>query len=122
MLDIAISEKTFKMDSDFNATDFFGECYGVVIGDGSKPERIVLRAFDVERYYLRDLPLHHSQRELPVVEGSNYADFELFVRPTVDFQGQLLSRGVQLKVLEPQWLADELKQRHEASAKIYDEY
>ena len=121
MQDITISDKTFKMDHDFNASEFFGECYGVVIGDGSKPERIVLRAFDVERYYMRDLPLHHSQKEIPVAEGADYADFELFVRPTVDFQGQLLSRGVQLKVLEPQWLADELKQWHEASAKIYDE-
>lgn len=121
MQDIAISDQTFKMDHDFNASEFFDECYGVVIGDGSKPERIVLRAFGVERYYMRDLPLHHSQRELPVAEGVDYADFELFVRPTVDFQGQLLSRGVQLKVLEPQWLADELKQWHAASAKIYDE-
>ena len=62
MEDIAATDETFKMDSDFDATEFFGECYGVVIGDGSKPVRVVLRAFGMERYYLRDLPLHHTQR------------------------------------------------------------
>ena len=43
--EITISEETFKIEHDFDASDFFGECYGVVIGDGSKPERIVLRAY-----------------------------------------------------------------------------
>ena len=60
MEDVAITEQTFKMDKDFDASEFFGECYGVVIGDGSKPVRVVLRAFGMERFYLHDLPLHHT--------------------------------------------------------------
>ena len=51
--EITISEETFKMEHDFDASEFFGECYGVVIGDGSKPERIVWWAFGVERYFRR---------------------------------------------------------------------
>ena len=121
MEDIVASKDTFKMDPDFDASEFFGECYGVVIGDGSKPERIVLRAYGMERYYLRDLPLHHTQKELQCDEKQDFADFELVVRPTTDFKGQLLSRGAWLKVLEPQWLADEIRQWHEDSAKIYKE-
>ena len=121
MEDIVASKDTFKMDPDFDASEFFGECYGVVIGDGSKPERIVLRAYGMERYYLRDLPLHHTQKELQCDEKQDFADFELFLRPTTDFKGQLLSRGAWLKVLEPQWLADEMRQWHEDSAKIYQE-
>ncbi|MBQ6728547.1 MAG: WYL domain-containing protein [Bacteroidales bacterium] len=117
--DISVSEETFKMDSDFDATEFFGECYGVVIGDGSQPVRVVLRAFGMERYYLRDLPLHHTQKELQCDEQQDFADFELFLRPTTDFKGQLLSRGAWLKVLEPQWLADEMRQWHEDSARMY---
>jgi len=121
MEDIVASEENFKMDSDFDASEFFGECYGVVIGDGSKPERIALRAYGMERFYLRDLPLHHTQKEIQCDEKQDFADFELVVRPTTDFKGQLLSRGAWLKVLEPQWLADEMRQWHEDSAKIYRE-
>ena len=120
MQDITVSEEAFKMDRDFDASEFFGECYGVVIGDGSKPERIVLRAFGKEQYYLRDLPLHHTQKEIPSDPGDDHADFELFLRPTYDFMGQLQSRGAWLKVLEPRWLADEMRRWHEDAAKIYE--
>jgi len=34
-------------------------------------------------------------------------------------KGQLIFRGAWLKVLEPQWLADEMRQWHEESAKMY---
>ena len=121
MEEVAITVETFKIDKDFDASEFFGECYGVVIGDGSQPVRIVLRAFGMERFYLRDLPLHHTQKELQCDEKQDFADFELIVRPTTDFKGQLLSRGAWLKVLEPQWLADEMRQWHEDSARIYQE-
>jgi predicted DNA-binding transcriptional regulator YafY len=119
MEDITAIDETFKMDPDFDATEFFGECYGVVIGDGSQPVRVVLRAFGMERYYLRDLPLHHTQKELRCDEQQDFADFELNLRPTTDFKGQLLSRGAWLKVLEPQWLADEMRQWHEDAAGMY---
>ena len=120
MEDIMVAEETFKMDRDFDASEFFGECYGVVIGDGSQPVRVVLRAFGMERYYLRDLPLHHTQKEIQTTEEQDFADFELNLRPTTDFKGQLMSRGAWLKVLEPQWLADEMRQWHEDAAKIYE--
>lgn len=119
MEDITATDETFKMDPDFDATEFFGECYGVVIGDGSQPVRVVLRAFGMERYYLRDLPLHHTQKEIQTAEEQEFADFELNLRPTTDFKGQLMSRGAWLKVLEPQWLADEMRQWHEDAAKMY---
>ena len=120
MEDIAVSEEGFKMDRGFDADEFFGECYGVVIGDGSQPVRVVLRALGRERFYLRDLPLHHTQKEIQTAEEQDFADFELNVRPTTDFKGQLMSRGAWLKVLEPQWLADEMRQWHEDAARMYE--
>ena len=126
MEDITVTDETFKIAPNFDASDFFSECYGVVIGDGSQSERIVLRAFGKEQYYLRDLPLHHTQKELRTnkkmgTEESDFADFELFMRPTADFKGQLLSRGAWLKVLQPQWLADEIRLWHENAVKMYGE-
>ena len=82
-----------------------------------KPERIVVRAFGTECNYLRDLPLHHSQHEIATTE--DYADFELYLRPTLDLQGQILSRGSRLKVLSPQSLADKISQTLQAAAALY---
>lgn len=42
----------------------------------------------------------------------DYSDFELTLRPTPDFYTPLLSIGPLIKVLSPQWLADEIKRQH----------
>ncbi|MBO7117211.1 MAG: WYL domain-containing protein [Bacteroidales bacterium] len=76
-----------------------------------------IRAFGKEANYLRDLPLHASQREL--AQGDGYADFEMTLRPTEDFYTPLLARGAAIKVLEPQALADAIKARHQAASELY---
>ena len=70
-------------------------------------QRIVLRADKYHQYYMRTLPMHHSQREL--FSCDDYADFELTLRPTYDFYMRLMSWGNMIKVLEPQSLQDELR-------------
>ena len=112
-------DKKFQIDADFDAATFFDECYGVVIGDGSRPERIVLRAYGLEKYYLRDLPLHHSQHELN--ETGEYTDFEYTLRPTDDFKAYILSRGQWLTVASPKWLADEIRDRMLSTIAKYEE-
>ena len=101
--EVNVLTEKFTIDADFDATHVFDECFGVVIGDNSKAERIVLRAYGLEKYYLRDLPLHLSQKEIK--ETEEYTDFEYLLRPTEDFKGYILSRGQWLKVVHPQWLA-----------------
>lgn len=118
ILKMSLTETKFQIDPDFDAQTYFDECYGVLVGDGTKSERIVIRAYGYERYYIRDLPIHKSQREIG--QGENFADFELYMRPTVDLSGHLLSRGNQIKVLSPKWLADELHDMHLEAALMYE--
>ena len=118
IISLSLTDVKFQMDPDFDAQTYFDECYGVLVGDGTKPERIVLRAYGYERFYVRDLPLHKSQREIG--QGENFADFELHMRPTIDFSGHILSRGNQIKVLSPQWLADEIHDMHIEAAVMYE--
>lgn len=105
---LTISNNVFEIDEDFDAEDYFSECYGVVRDEEKPIERIVLRAYGDESLYLRDLPIHHSQVEIGSGEG--YTDFECYVRPTLDFCGYILSRGNRLQVLKPQSLADKIHQ------------
>lgn len=118
ILKMSLTKTRFQIAPDFDAQAYFDECYGVLVGDGTKSERIVIRAYGFERYYIRDLPIHKSQREIG--QGENFADFELYMRPTVDLSGHLLSRGNQIKVLSPQWLADELHDMHLEAALMYE--
>lgn len=115
--EIKLLEKKFKMPDDFDAADFFHDSFGIVVDNHVKLQRIVLRAYGYEPYYLRDLPLHHSQREINRTD--DYSDFELTLKPTTDFKSRLLSRGEFLEVLEPQSLADEIIEWHQKAIERY---
>ena len=105
-----MTDQVFVMDMDFDAQTYFSSYYGVMQGGDEPKQRVVLRAFGNERYAMRDLPLHSSQKELAV--GDDYVDFEVKLHPTSDFLAQILSRGRWLKVLEPNDIAVKVKQLH----------
>lgn len=77
----------------------------------------MLRAFGNERYYMRELPVHHTQRAIG--EGRNYIDYEVRLRPTLDFMGYIVSRSALVKVMEPQSLADKIRDMHKESMELY---
>ena len=114
---IELQQTKFSVPSDFDAASYFDECFGIVIGDGTKPTRIVLRAYGHEPFYMRDLPLHHTQRVIRSTE--EYTDFELTMRPTSDFKGYLMSKGEWLQVLSPGWLAEDIQKWHQAAIDRY---
>ena len=117
MLEVKISKEKFKFDEDFDASSYFSESFGIMIDENSKPERVVIRAYGYEPYYLRDLPLHHSQREIQSTE--EYCDFELCLKLTSDFKTKLLSRGEWIEILEPKALAEEIVEWHQKAIERY---
>lgn len=116
---ISLTTDKFTLDADFDAAAWFKECYGIVRDDEEELQTIRIRAFGQEVFYMRDLPLHYTQKEVETTE--DWSDFELQIRPTADFFSPLLSRGPLIQVMEPQWLADEIKRQHEEAAKFYEE-
>ena len=111
------TDEKFDYPKNFDPADWFRDSYGIVRDPEVPVETVVVRAFGKEANYLRDLPLHHSQREVETTE--EYTDFALTLSPTADFFSPLLSRGAAIKVLQPQWLADEIKQQHRAAVELY---
>ncbi len=116
--EIELSDNKFHLPKDFDAASFFEDCYGVVIGDGSKPITIKLRAFGREKFNLQDLPIHSSQKLLTI--NDDYADFEVTLRPTADFKAFLTGRAEWLIVLSPKELAEEIQSWHRAAFDKYD--
>lgn len=102
------SSDKFIIDKTFNASDYFNDCFGVALNTSVPVQKVIIRAYINERYYLRDLPLHPSQRL--VREGDGYFDYEVTIRPTEDFLGYLLSRSNFVKIISPESLANQLKE------------
>lgn len=104
--DFRLSSHTYEYPEEFNPQEFFDGCIGVIPGDGCDIEKVRIKVNSGQANYLRDLPLHESQQETEQTDG--YSIFELQVRPTIDFQQELLWNGENLKVLEPLWLRKEI--------------
>jgi len=117
ILEIKMSNEKFKVDEDFDAAKYFSDCFGVMLDENSKPEKVLIRAYGYEPYYIRDLPLHHSQREIQSTE--EYCDFELRLKITSDFKSKLLSRGEWIEILEPKALAKEIVEWHQKAIERY---
>ena len=97
ILDIVYTDEHFELPEDFNGEEYFTPFYGIITDE--KPEKIILRAYDVHRHYMASLPLHHSQRL--IVDTGEYSDFELTVAPTYDFIMKLMSFGGMIEVIQP---------------------
>lgn len=106
--DARILPNKFKIPQSFSAKGYFHECFGVARNETVPVQKVVIRAYTNERYYLRDLPLHPTQRLIG--KGDGYFDYEINMRPTEDFLGYLLSRSNFVKIISPESLAKQLKE------------
>lgn len=78
---------------------YLKDCYGIM--RQWKPITIRIRAFWPQNAYLRDEPLHHTQRELPG-GTKDYSDFEFCCRPTYDLKQALMWNRDKIAVLSPE--------------------
>ena len=101
------TDQTYKLPKNFDAAEYFSTAYGIVLGYDVKPERIVIRANEDHKHYLKSLPLHHSQRLIE--DYGEYADFELYLSPTYDFIMKLLHVGAMIEVISPASLRKTMK-------------
>ena len=117
IVSLELTDEKYSYDKDFDPAGWFRDCYGIVRDPEVPVEKVVIRAFGKEANYMRDLPLHHSQKE--VCTEDKYSDFELTLSPTADFFSPLMARGAAIKILEPQWLAEEIKGLLKAAIELY---
>ena len=116
--DVVIRDENFKFPNDINAEDFFTDSFGVMIPpEEVKPVSIIVRAKGDARFYLKDTPLHHSQRVLK--DTAEYADFKLRLKPTEDFIGAILQQGDRLEIMAPEELRERVKERLKKALKPY---
>lgn len=111
------SEGTFTYPEDFNAADYFDDCFGIIADQNYDVETVKLKVSAGQANYLRSLTLHQTQREIERTD--EYSIFTVRLRPTFDFRQEILSQGSDIEVLEPKWFRDEVA---EISKHMWDKY
>ena len=117
MKKVVISDKRFVMDEGFSTSAYFDDIIGIY-NSGRPKEKVIFRAFGTEPAYLRDLPLHHSQKEIG--SGDGYSDFMIEVRPNNELIALLLYKRERIKVLSPASIVEEMKAAVSAIKNLYD--
>lgn len=110
---------TFIFPSDFSVDDYYRDSYGIIIEEAVKTENIRLKVSAGQANYIRDLRLHDSQKESE--RNEKYSIFELHLRPTFDFQQEILWNGEEMEVLEPLWLRKEIAGKISKMWNFYNE-
>lgn len=96
-VDMEELEEHFEIPKGFDAEEYFGNYFGVIIGE--EPEDVKIRVVPDQIKYFRTLPMHGSQRETVQEDGSSV--FSYHIAPTLDFVQEILSHGADVEVLEP---------------------
>lgn len=104
---ITIGTKKFKPKTE-EAKEKFSHVIGLNYVD-HKIEKIQLSFHISQKPYIVSLPLHHSQKEINP-ENETTFDIQLFIHPNFEFKQQILKYGSLVKVVEPKWLSEEIRE------------
>ena len=117
LTNLEITSRKFKQKEKYNIEDNFKYSFGIISPNGDEPKDIVLAFETIQGKYIKTLPLHESQQIL--IDNEEELQIKLKLCITHDFIMELLSYGVDMKVLKPKSLVNEIKKAH---LKAYQQY
>lgn len=103
---VHVKDETFDMPKDWDAKEYFAGCYGIIAGLNKDIEPIKLKVSAGQANYIRDLPMHESQKEIEC--NDEYSIFTYQMRNTFDLLQELLWNGGDVEVLEPATLRKDM--------------
>lgn len=116
MVSVDVDNGKSYIDGYFDADDYFKDSVGIIARMG-EPVKVRLSFTKSQAAYLLAQPIHDSQ----IVEDQDEdrTVFSLNVLITHELESAILSWGDQVKVLEPESLAEVIRERHQ---KAFNQY
>lgn len=114
IVELVVMESRFQMPKQFDIEELFSGSFGIYLPGDKKTVRVVFKADDKESNYLRDLPIHASQKE------TSPGLFEIRVVPDDNLLIELCHHGDRIEVLEPQDIRDQVAQAHRRAWEKYE--
>ena len=116
ILKLELTEETFEMPKDFDVDSLFATSFGIYLPQGSG-ETITFRTSTTEAKYLRDLPVHSSQKEVSSDETS--VTFSIFVCPDKNLIMEFCKFGSRIEILSPKSVRESVAAELKKAAAIY---
>lgn len=124
---LEITDERFRMPKNFDVDELFATSFGIYIPE-EKGQTIVFRTTQKEANFLRDLPLHSSQKELttaqvrriaPEYAGDGRVYFEIFVCPNEALIMEFCKHGARLEVMSPLAVREAVAAELRSAAEAY---
>lgn len=114
---IEIIEEHFELAKEFDVEELFANSFGAFL-ENKEASSIEILASETEARYLRDLPLHHSQRE----DGMCGDKVVFRLRTVINFDMILaLSRlGDRIEITAPDSLRKAVYEEHKRACRLYE--
>lgn len=114
-----LTDQSFEYPKDFKAENYFDDCFGIIADQNCDVETVKLKVSAGQAKYLNSLTLHGTQKEIERTD--EYSIFTVRLRPTFDFQQEILSMGSDIEVLSPKWFREDTAERVKAMWNKYKE-
>lgn len=114
IMSMELLQAQFQMPKDFDLDYLFSGSFGIFLPGDKKTVKVVYKAGERESRYLRDLPLHSSQKE------TSPGMFEIRVVPDDNLIIELCHHGSRIEVIEPQEIRDRVAQEHRKAWEQYE--
>ena len=114
--ELELTQELFVYNPQLNPQERFNDAIGVVYSTSEK-QKIILSFIPSQGYYLKSLPLHSSQKI--ITDDANEFTIEICVVPNYELTQTILMNNEKVKVIEPDWLIQEIKTLLENTAKKY---
>lgn len=106
----------FKPNEKIKPKELFENVIGLVYSTHELCD-VVLSFTPHQAKYIKTLPLHHSQ--IILNENDKECIVKLKIIPNYEFKQRVLMQGANVKVLEPEWFADEVASDLKSAANLY---
>jgi hypothetical protein len=106
----------FRMPKNFDVDELFSTSFGIYIPE-EKGRTITFRTSPTDARFLRDLPIHASQKEIGADEES--VTFSIFVCPNKALIMEFCKYGSGLEVISPEDIRAQVAQEHRKAAEKY---
>lgn len=103
--ELATTGETFTMPQGFDVDELFSTSFGVYLSK-EPPCEIIFKASHKEAGYLRDLPLHQTQKELS--DDEDGVTFSIFASPNSSLIMELLRLGSRIEVFSPDSIREQV--------------
>ncbi len=113
---LEVTGKEFRMPAGFDVEELFATSFGIYIPE-DKGQTVTFRTSKTEARFLRDLPLHPSQKE--IARDKDTVTFSIFVCPNQALIMEFCKHGSRLEVLSPASLRESIYNELQNAIKQY---